>query len=61
MEAWSDRGSLWAEDHSPLLFKNNYMGEVPVMQEDRTEREARVLRYKEKRQNRLFSKKIRYQ
>ncbi|PIA37496.1 hypothetical protein AQUCO_03000226v1 [Aquilegia coerulea] len=61
MDAWSDRGSLWAEDYSPSLIKNNYMGEVPIMQEDRTEREARVLRYKEKRQNRLFSKKIRYQ
>lgn len=37
------------------------MGEVPVMEEERTRREARVLRYKEKRQTRLFSKKIRYQ
>ncbi|KAF9596686.1 hypothetical protein IFM89_012885 [Coptis chinensis] len=60
MDAWSDRGSLWADDYSPLMI-NNYMGEVPVMQEDRKGREARVLRYKEKRQNRLFSKKIRYQ
>ena len=37
------------------------MGEVPVMEEERTRRKARVLRYKEKRQTRLFSKKIRYQ
>lgn len=38
------------------------MGEVPVMEEERsTRREASVLRYKEKRQSRLFSKKIRYQ
>ena len=37
------------------------MGEVPVMEEERTKREASVLRYKEKRQTRLFSKKIRYQ
>jgi hypothetical protein len=37
------------------------MGEVPVMEDERTRREARVLRYKEKRQTRLFSKKIRYQ
>lgn len=37
------------------------MGEVPVMEEEKTRREARVLRYKEKRQTRLFSKKIRYQ
>lgn len=31
------------------------------MEEERTRREASVLRYKEKRQSRLFSKKIRYQ
>lgn len=37
------------------------MGEVPVLEEERARREACVLRYKEKRQNRLFSKKIRYQ
>lgn len=37
------------------------MGEVPVMEEEKMRREARVLRYKEKRQSRLFSKKIRYQ
>ena len=37
------------------------MGEVPVMEEDRARREASVLRCKEKRQTRLFSKKIRYQ
>ncbi|CBI15893.3 unnamed protein product, partial [Vitis vinifera] len=61
LEAWSDRGSLWADDCS-LSFKNtSYMGEVPVMEEEKTRREASVLRYKEKRQTRLFSKKIRYQ
>ncbi|EEF42285.1 hypothetical protein RCOM_1709850 [Ricinus communis] len=37
------------------------MGEVLVMEEERIRREASVLRYKEKRQTRLFSKKIRYQ
>ncbi|KAK3009240.1 hypothetical protein RJ639_015112 [Escallonia herrerae] len=37
------------------------MGEVPVMEEEKTRREASVLRYKEKRQTRLFSKKIRYE
>lgn len=31
------------------------------MEEERRRREASVLRYKEKRQSRLFSKKIRYQ
>ncbi|KAL6200412.1 hypothetical protein ACLB2K_030193 [Fragaria x ananassa] len=66
LDAWSDRGSLWAEDcssHSSMAASNgNYMGEVPVMEEEKsTRREASVLRYKEKRQSRLFSKKIRYQ
>ncbi|KAJ6315318.1 hypothetical protein OIU78_018746 [Salix suchowensis] len=62
MEAWSDRAPLLAADHSlPMASNDNYMGEVPVMEEDRTRREASVLRYKEKRQTRLFSKKIRYQ
>lgn len=37
-------------------------GEVPMIEEERNmRREASVLRYKEKRQSRLFSKKIRYQ
>ncbi|XP_050367481.1 zinc finger protein CONSTANS-LIKE 7 [Argentina anserina] len=66
LDAWSDRGSLWAVDcssHSSMAASNgNYMGEVPVMEEEKnTRREASVLRYKEKRQSRLFSKKIRYQ
>ncbi|KAK7321382.1 hypothetical protein VNO77_31978 [Canavalia gladiata] len=63
LDAWSDRGSLWADDCSLSLATNNgyYMGEVPILEEERARREASVLRYKEKRQNRLFSKKIRYQ
>ncbi|KAK7300887.1 hypothetical protein RJT34_11738 [Clitoria ternatea] len=63
LDAWSDRGSLWADDCSLSLASNNgyYMGEVPILEEERARREASVLRYKEKRQNRLFSKKIRYQ
>ncbi|KAG6677986.1 hypothetical protein I3842_14G057300 [Carya illinoinensis] len=65
LDAWSNRGSLWADDCSVPMASNGYnydMGEVPVMEEEmRTRREARVLRYKEKRQTRLFSKKIRYQ
>ncbi|CAK9326917.1 unnamed protein product [Citrullus colocynthis] len=61
LEAWSGRGSLWAAASS--LNSNDpthdsYMGEVPRMEEERT---RRVLRYKEKRHTRLFSKKIRYQ
>ncbi|KAL2317444.1 hypothetical protein Fmac_031320 [Flemingia macrophylla] len=63
LDAWSDRGSLWADDCSLSYPSNNgnYMGEVPVLEEEKARREASVLRYKEKRQNRLFSKKIRYQ
>ncbi|XP_022753891.1 zinc finger protein CONSTANS-LIKE 7-like [Durio zibethinus] len=62
LEAWSDRGPPWADDYSISMASNGYyMGEVPVMEEERTRREASVLRYKEKRQTRLFSKKIRYQ
>ncbi|KAF5446655.1 hypothetical protein F2P56_032266 [Juglans regia] len=62
LHAWSDRGSLWADDYSPSMASNGYYTrEVPVMEEERTRREARVERYKEKRHTRLFSKKIRYQ
>ncbi|KAL0865348.1 hypothetical protein Bca101_044466 [Brassica carinata] len=68
IDAWSDRRQqpLWT-DNSMLIAPANALycvqrGEVPVMDEDRnTRREASVLRYKEKRQSRLFSKKIRYQ
>ncbi|XP_044466671.1 zinc finger protein CONSTANS-LIKE 16-like [Mangifera indica] len=62
LDAWSDRGPLWADEYSLSMASNGYyMGEVPVMEEERARREASVLRYKEKRQTRLFSKKIRYQ
>ncbi|XP_019454982.1 PREDICTED: protein CHLOROPLAST IMPORT APPARATUS 2-like isoform X2 [Lupinus angustifolius] len=63
LDAWSDRRSPWADDYSFSMATNNgyYMGEVPILEEERRRREASVLRYKEKRQNRLFSKKIRYQ
>ncbi|KAL8129035.1 hypothetical protein V2J09_018190 [Rumex salicifolius] len=58
LEAWSNRGLLWAPSKS-------YMGEVPVMEEEQngnwSRRQASVMRYKEKRQSRLFSKKIRYE
>ncbi|KAL9333746.1 hypothetical protein Peur_073885 [Populus x canadensis] len=54
LDAWSDRGSLLADDYSLSMESNCcYKGEVPVMEEDRTRREASVLRYKEKRQTRL--------
>ncbi|KAI3993530.1 hypothetical protein MKX01_002543 [Papaver californicum] len=64
MDAWSNRGSLWAtnDDYGSHSMENTaFMGEVPVMKEEKTRREAKVLRYKEKRQSRLFSKKIRYE
>ncbi|PQM41090.1 zinc finger protein CONSTANS-LIKE 7 [Prunus yedoensis var. nudiflora] len=63
LDAWSDRGPLWADDcsRSSMASNGNYMGEVPIMEDERTRREASVLRYKEKRQSRFFSKKIRYQ
>ncbi|KAL6979050.1 hypothetical protein U1Q18_020716 [Sarracenia purpurea var. burkii] len=64
LDAWSDRGSLFADEYSLSMANNGYvsaMGEVPVMEEEKRRRKASVLRYKEKRQTRLFSKKIRYQ
>ncbi|GAB4824307.1 hypothetical protein Ancab_007194 [Ancistrocladus abbreviatus] len=63
LQAWSNRGSPWADNDFAISVPNySYMGEVPIMEEERiTRREASVLRYKEKRQSRLFSKKIRYQ
>lgn len=60
LDAWSDR-TLWADDSSFLSANNAYRGEVPMIEKERKRREASVLRYKEKRQTRLFSKKIRYQ
>ncbi|KAI4305406.1 hypothetical protein L6164_028774 [Bauhinia variegata] len=60
LDAWSNRGSLLADDYS-LSMASYYMGEVPISEEEKARREASVLRYREKRQSRLFSKKIRYQ
>ncbi|KAI3806275.1 hypothetical protein L1987_22174 [Smallanthus sonchifolius] len=61
MDAWSDRGPCRADGVTHSTSDNGYMGEVPVMEETKTKREASVLKYKKKRQNRLFSRKIRYQ
>ncbi|XP_058111074.1 zinc finger protein CONSTANS-LIKE 7-like [Magnolia sinica] len=61
LDAWSDGRSPWADDYSVLMANDGYVGEVPVMEEEKRRKEARILRYKEKRQSRLFSKKIRYQ
>ncbi|CAA2993555.1 zinc finger CONSTANS-LIKE 6 [Olea europaea subsp. europaea] len=48
----------------PEMAGNMYSGGIGVKKEEEMklgQREASVLRYKEKRQNRLFAKKIRYQ
>ncbi|KAL4558406.1 hypothetical protein LXL04_036606 [Taraxacum kok-saghyz] len=60
MDAWSNRAPCWADDFAQSTSDNGYMGEVPVMEEARTKREASVLKYRKKRENRLFSRKIRY-
>ncbi|KAE8688789.1 hypothetical protein F3Y22_tig00110956pilonHSYRG00228 [Hibiscus syriacus] len=61
LDAWSDRGPLLADDCSistPTSVNGYYMGEVPMMElEERTRREASVLRYKEKRQTRLSARR----
>ncbi|KAH6781755.1 hypothetical protein C2S52_001456 [Perilla frutescens var. hirtella] len=55
VNGWGYNSGLWTvpeiENGGDDEFKNNIIGQ----------RKASVLRYKEKRQNRLFSKKIRYQ
>ncbi|XP_024380508.1 zinc finger protein CONSTANS-LIKE 16 isoform X2 [Physcomitrium patens] len=63
LTAWSDRGEPWVNPEN-----STDVGLVPDMGEggaddDQTGggREARVLRYKEKRRSRLFSKTIRYE
>ncbi|KAH9605715.1 hypothetical protein KSS87_007722, partial [Heliosperma pusillum] len=67
LEAWSNRGSLWANNnnnhHHPCFSasKNPYLGEVPNLEDETRSRESSVVRYKEKRQTRLFANKIRYQ
>uniref|UniRef100_A0A2P2MMB9 Zinc finger protein CONSTANS-LIKE 16-like isoform X1 n=1 Tax=Rhizophora mucronata TaxID=61149 RepID=A0A2P2MMB9_RHIMU len=62
LDAWSDRGPLWVDNCTLSMATNGcFMGEVPVMEEEKARREASVLRYKEKRRTRLISKKIRYQ
>ncbi|KAK1412740.1 hypothetical protein QVD17_34228 [Tagetes erecta] len=61
IDAWSDRGPCRADDFTHSTSDNGYMGEVPVLEEAKSKREASVLKYKKKRLNRLFSRKIRYQ
>ncbi|KAG5559697.1 hypothetical protein RHGRI_009272 [Rhododendron griersonianum] len=63
--AWSDRGSPFSEEfpgqEQPGSDLHARLGEIDLFSENGGVREASVLRYKEKRRTRLFSKKIRYQ
>lgn len=69
LTAWSERGDVWintvAEDSNSSGTSSD-VGIVPDMDkgddgQSGADRDARVLRYKEKRRTRLYSKKIRYE
>ncbi|CAK9199769.1 unnamed protein product [Sphagnum troendelagicum] len=66
LNAWSDRGALWTDaklnPQTPDVDSVRETGEDGSLwtNEPTGPRKARVLRYKEKRRTRLFSKKIRY-
>ncbi|XP_017983581.1 PREDICTED: protein CHLOROPLAST IMPORT APPARATUS 2 isoform X2 [Theobroma cacao] len=65
VNAWSDRGSPFAEESpGPEVAGNDVyarLAQIDLFSDGGGVREASVLRYKEKRRTRLFSKKIRYQ
>lgn len=68
MKEWIGRGSLFSltaadlsESPTDIIGKLSDMDLFSEVAGSGTLREASVLRYKEKRRNRLFSKKIRYQ
>ncbi|KAA8522716.1 hypothetical protein F0562_009122 [Nyssa sinensis] len=65
LNAWSDRGSPFSDEiPSSELPENDVharLAQIDLFSEGGGLREASVLRYKEKRRTRLFSKKIRYQ
>ncbi|KAL3698270.1 hypothetical protein R1sor_012346 [Riccia sorocarpa] len=73
LNAWSERGSVWTggpagaqmvpEASNSDASINPDHGVVPMLggEDGNSAREARMNRYREKRQNRLFSKKIRYE
>lgn len=70
LAAWSDRGDFWIRPKSEENSKSSSdAGVVPDLDapsagddsHSGADRDARVLRYKEKRRTRLFSKKIRYE
>ncbi|KAF5725945.1 Chloroplast import apparatus 2 putative isoform 1 [Tripterygium wilfordii] len=63
LNAWSGRGSPFSDElHPPTGTMSLYarLAQIDLFSESGG-REASVLRYKEKRRTRLFSKKIRYQ
>lgn len=61
MSTWSDRGSPFSEECPGSEFDvSARLAQIDLFS-DNGVREASVLRYKEKRRTRLFSKKIRYQ
>lgn len=63
LSAWSDRSSPFP-DGTPASEGNDVsvrLAQIDLFSENDGVREASVLRYKEKRRTRLFSKKIRYQ
>ncbi|XP_062218199.1 protein CHLOROPLAST IMPORT APPARATUS 2-like isoform X2 [Phragmites australis] len=69
LKAWSDKGSMFAEGSGPesptsAADVRAKLTDIDLFPENGAGggiREASVLRYKEKRRTRLFSKKIRYQ
>ncbi|EEF44115.1 CIL, putative [Ricinus communis] len=64
LNAWSDKGSPFSEEISGSEGGNDVsarLAQIDLFSENGGVREASVLRYKEKRRTRLFSKKIRYQ
>ncbi|CAN6237127.1 unnamed protein product [Urochloa humidicola] len=68
LKAWSDKGSMFTDGGGPespasAADVRAKLAEIELFPENASGgiREASVLRYKEKRRTRLFSKKIRYQ
>ncbi|KAI3709066.1 hypothetical protein L2E82_38800 [Cichorium intybus] len=65
LNAWSDKGSPLPEEisgsESPGGDIHARLAQIDLFSENSGLREASVIRYKEKKRTRLFSKKIRYQ
>ncbi|KAI3754714.1 hypothetical protein L1987_54503 [Smallanthus sonchifolius] len=65
LNAWSDKGSPLPEEisgsESPGGDIHSRLAQIDLFSENGGLREASVMRYKEKKRTRLFSKKIRYQ